>query len=124
MSSSFLPSPISLIISPFFIPLSMITATHVEDATSELTPKHLVKLYILLEGVAHLWYSIGLAVGMSEPRLAKLRLESGKDKTRLWLVLKEWVEGESPKLEQLTKGLSLIADCSTLVSSINAISLG
>ncbi|KAL5493687.1 hypothetical protein EMCRGX_G014899 [Ephydatia muelleri] len=102
----------------------MSDATHVVDETSTLTPKHLVKLYILLEGVAHLWYSIGLAVGMSESNLTKLKQECWKDKTCLWEVLKVWVEGESPNLEQLAKGLSMIADCSTLVSSINATTLG
>ena len=120
LSSSFPLPPPHLSI----LPTPSIKATHVVDETSTLTPKHLVKLYILLEGVAHLWYSIGLAVGMSESNLTKLKQECWKDKTCLWEVLKVWVEGESPNLEQLAKGLSMIADCSTLVSSINATTLG
>ena len=82
-----------------------------------------MKLYILLEGVAHLWFSIGLAVGVSESHLEKLKMECWKDKARLWEVLKAWVEGESPKLEQLTKGLGVVSECGSLVSSINAASL-
>ena len=105
-------------------PLPPHTVVHIEDECSTLTPKHLVKLYILLEGVAHLWLSIGLAVGVAEGHLQKLRQECWRDKTRLWEVLRAWVEGESPKLEQLTKGLGGIPGCNSLLSSINASSLG